>query len=229
MFIFGEPKILNLMWYYQTGVYKYLIYLQKYLLGDLSKFDELSVAAEKQELSDAKAVNRAKRLMPTTTLNPATFEFHHNKFIISRSTIPHSQSLFSTIDILGYLICTGSDYTRTNKNFTAFFNKTLHLKPNELEVLVFIYRHGITHSYFPILNTGIAYHTLNESKTMFYKDERGDLVLNVKYLKKSVISGLEQIIADQTLYSNMENQYQDLIKNLESKNRKRINKLKSKL
>ena len=217
------------MWYYQTDVYKYLIYLRKYLLGDLSKFEELSVAAEKQELSEAKMANRGKRPSPQTTLNPASFEFHFNKTIIPRSTIPHSQSLFSTIDILGYFLRKEDDYTRTKKNFTAFFKKTWPLKPNELEVLIFVYRHGITHSYFPILNTGIAYHTANEGKSMFYKNERGDLVLNVKYLKNAVISGLEKIINDQTLYSDMQNQYLALVKDLEAKNRKRITKLKSKL
>ena len=64
---------------------------------------------------------------------------------------------------------------------------------------------------------------------MFYKNERGDLVLNVKYLKNAVISGLEKIINDQTLYSDMQNQYLALVKDLEAKNRKRITKLKSKL
>ncbi len=239
MFIFDFTKILNLMSHLNTDVYKYLIYLQNYLLGDLLKFDELSLAAEKQEQSIAKEKQlkslaaeleeESEPWKPTTTHYPYSFEFLHGDTVISRSTIPHSQSLFSTIDILGYLTRKGSDYTATKKNFTSFFKNTLAEDSLELDVLVFVYRHGITHSYFPILNTGISYHSSNDLTRLFFKDFRGDLVLNVNYLKAKVISELNQIVNDTARYPLMEKQYKFLISDLEKKDRGLIENLKLKL
>ena len=212
------------MEYLRTETYRYLIYLQKYLEGDLEKFMKLCDEAEKEEVK-RKGGKIENKDLPQTTMYPGSFEFIHGEPIIARSTIPHTLTLFSTIDILGFLTRQGSDYHSTLNNYNSFFcgvEKTI----NSLEVKVLrnIYRHGLAHNYFPKLNAAIAYRTEYPMDKLFLK-EKSILILNVKYLATVVQERLQDVIADETLYPNMERQYNILIEDYKEKCSKDIAKL----
>lgn len=101
------------MTYQSTDVYRYLIYLEKYILGDLELFHQNAEIAEGKE---REIQNRSKNngcrsffhkktssdtVIPTTKY-PYSFEFLIGVPVIPRSTIPNTATLFATIDVLGY-------------------------------------------------------------------------------------------------------------------------------
>jgi hypothetical protein len=101
--------------YIQTETYRYLIYLQMYLEGDLKKFEKLCEEAEKAEKERSKESEENGDSIQTT-MYPGSFEFIYGEPIVARSTIPHTLTLFATIDILGFLLRGEDDYWRTKKN-----------------------------------------------------------------------------------------------------------------
>lgn len=230
-----------------TDVYRYLIFLQKYLLGDLELLEKLSLNAEQKEkqlkklasnrgclgfikLFSQKTKDRLNTPTIETTHYPYSFEFIYGATIISRSTIPHTATLFSTIDILGYLIRTGNDFTSTTKNFKAFFGRYgIQIDPTELSVLTKVYRHGMTHNYFPKLHMEISYHSSNPVGSIFFKNMRGDLVLNINELQKIVTTELDKIINDTSLYNNMDMQFNYMTQEYENDCRQDIDNLKARL
>jgi len=219
--------------YQETETYLYLISLQTYLLGDLNKFQQLCNEAEIQEkenYEDSSEDSTTNVNTMKTTSYPFSFEFLIGTPIVSRSTIPHTASLFATIDILGFLTRTGKDYIATKKNFEEFF-KCLNpqLSPTEINVLVSVFRHGMTHGFFPILKMEISCHSLNPIEKIFLKSKNGNLVLNVNHLLAIVPKRLEEIINDESLYNNMELQFNYLMQEYESKCRNDITSLLSKL
>ncbi len=219
--------------YQTTDTYRYLIFLEKYLLGDLEKFHRLCDGAELEENESVNSVNTSQQegvTTTTTTMNPYSFDFMIGKPIISRSTIPHTASLFATIDVLGFLIRSGNDYRGTKNNFAAFFNYLNHqLSPAELSVLVNVFRHGMTHGFFPVLNMEISCHSSNPIEKMFLKTSSGGLVLNVNHLLSVVPRRLRQIIDDESLYSDMEMKFNFLSQIYESNCRNDINDVLSQL
>lgn len=206
------------MHYQTTDVYRFLIFLHKYLLGDLKLFHQLAKDAEKKEREIASMsankgclsffiVEPPSSTSITTTKYPYSFEFMFGDPIISRSTIPNTATFFSTIDILGFLTRTGNDYGSTTKNITEFFSyPTTTIDLTELAVLTNIYRHGMTHSYFPKLNVEVSYHSSNPIGHLFFKRTTGGLVLNVNQLEKLVVARLNEVINDASLYPNMDSQ-----------------------
>lgn len=192
--------------YQQTEMYRYLIYLRKYLLGDLEKFQKLCKEAEEEEKE--KSNSPVNEEIVSYTKFPYSFEFIHGDPVIARSTIPHPVTLFATIDLLGFLTRNGSNYAKTVENFKSFFSSISQpINQIEIEVLVKVYRHGTIHSYFPKLNMEISCHSKNPSNKVFFKGSTGDLVLNVNYLLSIVEERLDDIIDDSSLYPNMEAQY----------------------
>lgn len=212
--------------YIKTEIFKYLIYLQKYLEGDLEKFKKL---CEDAELEEKKENDKIMGIVSThkTTSFPGSFEFIHGKSIMARSTIPHVLTLFSTIDILGFLLRESSKYYKTDKNFKSFFKDT-HIPISQLEVKVLgdVFRNGIAHNYFPKLGMAISYHSSNIKNKIFFKQD-DNLVLNVNYLVHLVKIRLDEIINDESLYKIMEKQYKLLINVYEKKCRQDIDELKS--
>lgn len=220
------------MTYQTTNIYRYLIFLQKYFLGDLMKFRQLCIEAELEENNIASVKDDSTNTTPviTTTRNPYSFDFMFGAAVVARSTIPHTATLFAIIDILGFLTRTGTDYANTKLNFITFFNDpSIQLTPAELPVLVKVYRHGMTHSYFPKLNMEISYHSSNPNGVMFFKNSHGDVVLNVNHLVLVVTTRLEHIINDTSLYPNMDMQYNLLVQKYESDCRNEIDVLKAQL
>jgi len=149
-----------------------------------------------------------------------------------RCTLPtlyNTQTLFSIIDILGYLNRNEPDFSATSKNFIEFFNHQTTLDPLELRLLTKVYRHGITHTYFPKLNMELSYHSSNPQGKFFFISTNGNLVLNVNALIPVVKNRIQSIIDDSSLYSNMQNQYSVMVNNYESDCRSDIEELKNKL
>jgi len=216
------------MAYEKTEVYKYLVYLKKYLLGDLELFHKLAIDAEKAE---SETIFRTPKItiIPTTQY-PFSFNFIYGAQLISRSTIPHTSVLFSTIDILGFLNRTGTDFDKTTKNFKEFF-ESLNQSVNEeqLSVLIKVYRHGITHSYFPKLGVTISYHSTNPPEKIMFKNEYGNLVLNVNFLENVVTKRLNEMMNDLQKYTNMDKQYIILVDKYEKVCRSEIESIKRSL
>ena len=231
--------------YQSTAVYRYLIFLQKYLLADLLLFHELSVVAEQMEKSIGESsknglLARFLKLFSsfsstsmtaiTTSKYPYSFEFMFSSSVVARSTIPHTTILFSTIDILGYLNRNKPDFRNTTENFNTFFSHpTTRIDPIELEILTKVFRHGMAHNYFPKLNMEISYHSSNPSGQIFFKNAIGDLVLNVNSLESILTKRLESIINSSELYSNMDKQFTTMVDQYESESRLAIDKLKARL
>lgn len=215
-----------------TNIYRYLIFLQKYFLGDLGKFRQLCSEAEIEEnvFASSASSNTNTTTVITTTRNPYSFDFMFGAPVIARSTIPHTATLFSIIDILGFLARTGTDYSNTTLNFKSFFNDpSIQLTTAELPVLIKVYRHGMTHSYFPKLNMEISYHSSNPNGAMFFKNSYGDVVLNVNRLVLVVTTRLDHIINDVSLYPNMDVQYNFLVQKYENDCRNEIDILKAQI
>lgn len=211
------------MEYLRTETYRYIIYLKKYLEGDLEKFIKLCCEAEKEEVERKKGKIENKDL-PQTTMYPGSFEFLHGESNIARSTIPHTLTLFAAIDILGFLLRESKHYERTQKNFNSFFKTNNTISQLEINVLTEIYRNGLAHSYFPKLNAAIAYRSEYPTDKLFFKDKK-ILILNVKCLLSTVKEKLQDIINDESLYPNMEKQYKILIEDYEDKCREDIKRL----
>lgn len=230
------------MSYQSTEVYRYLIFLQKYLLGDLSLFHKLSKEAEQKEKANAesskvglfkglvklfKGNTGSPTLTITTTKYPYSFESMFVSPIIPRSTIPHTATLFSTIDILGFLNRREADFANTTKNIEEFFSlSTFRVEPVELTILTTVFRHGMTHNYFPKLNMEVSYRSSNPTDRIFFKNSGGDIVLNVNLLEVIVTEQLQSIINNSELYENMINQFEVMTRDYELKSRGHIEELK---
>ncbi|WP_372947818.1 hypothetical protein [Mariniphaga sp.] len=225
------------MAYQSTDVYRYLIYLEKYLLGDLELFHQNAKIAEEIE---RKIQNRSKNKgcrnffikktsstnLIQTTKYPYSFEFMIGSAVVPRSTIPNTATLFATIDVLGYLTRTGTDYINTTKNFKEFFAyPSTFIDQAELTVLIKVYRHGMTHNYLPKLKMEISYHSSNPTNKLFFKNSIGDLVLNVNRLEILVINRLSEIINTESLFPNMDSQHSYMIQEYENQCRSSITNL----
>ncbi len=195
-----------------SQVRAYLKYLSIYLLGDLEKFHKLCEEAELEE-------KQSQRPYITTTMNVNSPEFiqgtFENRQVISihRSTIPHTATLFATIDILGFLLNFEADevFKNNTKNTTYFFEyvkNTFPLTPKEIEVLIKVFRNGLAHTYFPKLGMEISYHSTNPKNKMFFKNENSNsIVLNVNHLEEIVRATICKIIEDNSLDEKLDKRY----------------------
>lgn len=233
--------------YTATEVYGYLIYLKKYLFGDLDTFHIVANMIEQSERDDLEVKtnpaywisgkvpvwdnNSGSMYRETFTSSSestrypdASTESKKPEPKYFRGTIPHALTLFSTVDIVGYLLREKKDYGATSSNFEEFF-KHCALSPEEETVLVNEYRHGMSHGYFPKLGLAISYHSSNPGEKLFFLVE-GEIVLDMNYLEKIVKEKLELVIESKDLYPQMENQFNHLTSDYKNKCEPSIQKLK---
>src|SRR5690606_12026661 len=116
----------------------------------------------------------------------------------------------------------------TTKNIKEFFrHSTFRVEPVELTILTKVFRHGMTHNYFPKLNMEISYHSSNPTGRIFFKNSGGDIVLNVNSLEVIVTEQLQSIISNSELHENMNNQFDFMTMEYEHQSRRYIEELKS--
>ena len=178
--------------------------VRNHLYGDLENFTRLCEEAEVKEGS-----NPSCGLTTTsqTTLSP-NFKYQEQKeSLFYRSTIPHILSVFSTIDLVGFLL--GNSSVRSSKldeKFTTFFCNTLNDK--EISCLTLFYRNGMSHTFFPKKRFGISAHSSNKDNLFLVEGET--IVLNANYLIDLTKKRVDIILKDLTLISNMEKQFKEL-------------------
>jgi len=203
-----------------TDVFLYLEYLKYYFFGDLEEFHTLCKSAEEKERI---------HIQEKGSIEPVTGSYVHPKeqeFYLShtydpttprffRSVIPHALSMFAVVDILGFLLRNTKDYTATTKNFKTFFSGDLSDK--EMQVIINLYRHGMSHGYFPKLGLGISYHSANPN-TLFYKSNQGIIFFNAIYLEAIVKKKFLRIYYNPlSINPRINEQYESLIISYQSK------------
>lgn len=210
--------------YKTTDVYGYISQLEIYLKGDLDQFHKICKEVEKKEQDDLLSSSSTpitsslsgSTLTTETTRNPDNPYSYFPRYF--RTTIPHTLTLFSTIDFIGYLSGVNENVGSTFKNFTEFFKQSsITVNNDEIELLSQVYRNGLGHIYFPKLNLGISYHSSNPVGKLFFRDSLNTIVLNVNHLEKLVIDTFEKIKNTSSLYPEMERKHQSIIKEYQSK------------
>lgn len=190
-------------------VYKYLNSLQKYFKGDIAEFENLAWSIESRERIDldmGSLFDPAIYDAANQNLNAENNEQHF------RLTIPMTLSLFSVVDLMGYLIDQNNKPTETEKNFRSFFSLSkFPLAESEIKIIVGIFRHGLAHVYFPKLNFGVKFHSTNPENKLFFKNTKGIIFLNVNMLSTIVQNIFDEIAGNSALYQIMEQKYQVLL------------------
>jgi hypothetical protein len=112
-------------------------------------------------------------------------------------TVPLALALFSVIDLFGYLLRDDEINPRkgeTFKNFRYLFSEEAELFPKDYaendEMIVKIFRHGVTHQFFPKSPTGISKAGLQYP---LITEIQGVVSLNVDVLARDVVQALETI------------------------------------
>lgn len=201
----------------RSDVQTFLNSLQTYLYGDLETFKRICNEIEIQEsLSNAQksgtgsmsggTVSSTITSETTTSRMPTTSSSYQTKF---RSTIPHALAVLAAMDILGFLIGAEKDADGTQKNITLFLNPTI-TDQDQLNCLAFICRNGMSHSFFPKEKISIAAHSSLDGKDLFYLDGNSVVTLNVNTLIKIMKTRFDNILADTSIHSNIETQFDKL-------------------
>lgn len=198
-------------------VYKYLNSLQKYFNGDIAEFENLAMSIESRERLD---------LDMGSMFDPAAYDAANQNLDVRnneqhfRLTIPITLTIFSVVDLIGYLIDINNKPQDTKKNFHSFFKLSkFQLTETEVEIIVNIFRHGLAHVYFPKLNLGVKFHSTNPRDKIFFKNSIGVIFLNVNILKSIVQNVFDQIINSSSFYQIMEKKYQIMLSDYENRHR----------
>ncbi len=224
----------------QEDVVIFLENLKTYLYGDLALFEKLCNEAEIAECSqkDSQSKVRSNEIsigdilchesnsstpitssmgVTTTTTTTQTTQASGSEFslksnpIVFRSTIPHILSIFSTIDLVGFLLSKLKvKPAQTLKRVKEFFKNNSSISENDIELLILYYRHGMSHTYFPKKQLGIKAHSTNPKDELFFL-EKDMIVLNANYLIELTRTKLESVLNDSSLTANMRMQFQKLI------------------
>lgn len=215
-----------------SEVYSYLSHLDHFLNGDLKTFHKVCKEVESVFIvmpespitgSNSLINNNLQENKSTATVTLQTTMYpkdvaNNNSLLTPedqnqfRLTIPITLSLFSTIDCVGNLLSKIEKPTDSNMNCLNHFlsySKIL-VTDDEKKLLIDVFRNGLSHVYFPKLSLGISYHSSNPIEKLFFKDEKGNLILNVNRLEEIVVKTFKSIIENESLYSEMENRYQKL-------------------
>jgi hypothetical protein len=218
--------------YETTNVYKFLNDQYEYLTGDLKVFHGICEEAERNETYSTtssqltSSVSQPRSISPTTTTETTRNPSDNIKFY--RLTIPVTLSLFATIDSLGFLSGDNERPQDTEKNFKEFFSQSpIHVSNKDAELIIYVFRQGLSHVYFPKLNLGISYHSKNPDSKLILKSSNGYLTLNVNMLEKIVVNTFEEIKEKRELYQKMERKYQDLINKYQEKDGDKISNYES--
>jgi hypothetical protein len=178
--------------------------VRNHLYGDLENFKKL---CEEAELKEGSNLSCGLTTTSQTTLSP-NFKYQEQKeSLIYRSTIPHILSVFSTIDLIGFLI--GNlpvKPTKIEENFNMFFSDCI--PKIDIKHLTFFYRNGMAHTFFPKKRFGISAHSSNKDNLFLVEGET--IVLNANYLIDLTKKRVDIILKDLTLISNMEKQFKEL-------------------
>ena len=142
-----------------------------------------------------------------TSGSPTSGRSFPSKF---RSTIPHALAVLATMDILGFLIGQEPNADPTEKNIKLLLNGVI-TDPQQLYCLVFIYRHGMAHSFFPKEKISIAAHSSLSGKDLFYVDSNATVTLNVNTLIELMKTKFDAILSNTTIHANVEAQFDKLI------------------
>ena len=218
-----------------SEVYNYLSHLEHFLNGDLKTFHKVckeveSVLIEMPESpitgSNAEINNNFqenKNISTANVTNQTTIYpkdvANNNSFLKAegqnqfRLTIPITLSLFSTIDCVGNLLSKIERPIDSNMNcLNHFLSYSIILVTDDEKILLIdVFRNGLSHVYFPKLSLGISFHSSNPIDKLFFKDEKGNLILNVNRFEEIVVTTFKSIIENESLYAQMENRYQKLI------------------
>lgn len=175
--------------------------VRKHLYGDLENFERI---CEEAEMKEASNISCSPTTTSQTTLAPDFIYSKTEKNLFYRSTIPHILSVFSTIDLVGFLLGDWSVVpTKTEDNFNKFFSNDI----TELNVkyLTFFYRNGMTHTFYPKKKFGISAQSSNDD--YLFLMENDTVVLNANYLIKITKKRLNLILKDASLIDNIKNQF----------------------
>lgn len=189
------------------AVRDFFSYVDTYLKGDLEKFKMVCMECERISKNGLHGTSGGGDKYDPTKI-PDCF----------RMTIPMTNTLFSTIDIVGFLLGTKDiGYSGLIKeNFKQFFKKDV--PDEEMEVLVNIYRHGMIHGYFPLMGVYISYHSSQSQKGLFYLFEGEKLILNVNKLIDLVLEKFDKFKnGNGSLFQRMDIQYKKFLAPSESK------------
>lgn len=192
--------------YRVTEVFSFFLSLKQYAFGDLDLFHRASKDAEDKEIETASQGTPVQN----STKYPYDFSFKFGTPQPSRGTVPFTLMMFSCIDILGYLVRESARHQDTKGNIEAFF-KCLDLPPtdSEINLLVNIYRHGLSHTYFPKFSQAISYHSTNPDSLFFVKRETN--TLNVNKLEKYFEKGFEKIVGSVDKYDLFNSNFERLL------------------
>lgn len=210
----------------QPEVLMFLFAVRDSLYGDLENFDRLCKEAEKKEKgsevdSDKIESNELVYITPITTTPQTTSSGNVSKsgsigeIKYYRSTIPHMMAVFSTIDLVGFLLGTSEVKPDSEIYITNFFNFLdieTHQKYLELDIykkLALIYRSGMAHSFFPKKKYGISADSKNPDELFYFNNDIE--VLNAKYLIKITKQTLNNVLSNSSLFKNMEDQFQKIL------------------
>ena len=213
----------------REDVKTFLESLRKYLYGDLDNFKRICDQIEKEESkieeppkphgtgsNSSGPPERQSSITIKTTSPSGNTEtsgyraYHSDDEIKFRSTIPHTLAVLAAIDLLGYLIGNESNARSTEKNIAKFLESNIK-SDDELKCLVFIYRHGMSHSFFPKLRIAIAAHSKLSGKDLFYLDNNSLITLNANTLIEFMIEKFDQIMSNTSLHENIESQFDRLL------------------
>lgn len=190
----------------EKKVRDFLLHVDTYLKGDLETFKRVCINCEQTSRNGLHGTSGGGKYDPTKM--PDCF----------RMTIPMANTLFSTIDIVGFLLGSKNigESGLIEENFSKFFKS--EISKEELKLLVYVYRHGMIHGFFPLLDVFISYHSSQEEKGLFYLFEDEKLILNVNRLIALVLDKFSKIKnGNSSLYQNMEEQYKKYLEKGENK------------
>lgn len=193
-------------------VLKYLNSLRIYFEGDLEMFEKVAFEIEAVERPLLNEFNTGSMFDPKvfSEYNQRIKAEGNERFF--RLTVPLALSLFSVVDLVGFLISKVNLHKQTEENFKSFFRKSvIQVSDEEVIMINRIFRQGLAHTYFPKLGLGVKYHSTNPENKLFFKSNNDSIFLNVNKLKDIVLSTFKMIVDDVSLYQIMEEKYQQLI------------------
>lgn len=197
--------------------------LKTYLYGDLDTFESKCIEIEQTKSMSTthsfshKSSSIDDLIAPATTSTQTTYvnagtsgnlEFK-SEIKYFRSTIPHALAVLAAIDILGFLIGNEVLPSNTKNNISKFFEQNI-TDNDTIFCLVNLYRHGMSHSFFPKEGIAIAAHSKLNGKDLFVKDKNDKITLNVNTLIELMKNKFESILSDLSSYPNIEVQFKKL-------------------
>ncbi len=186
-------------------VVSYIMHMYHYMNGDIEQLDRISEPSSTTTDQTTQSPD-----------NPSMqFDFENAKYQLA---IPITLALFSIAETVGTLLRNSANipakkvkasFGETAKNLKTFFART-EICEKKIEAMTYLFRHGISHAYFPKLGLALSYDKNNPNRSLFYKKSNGEIVLNVNILKDIVMSVLLEVKENPELHEDMNKRYEDL-------------------